>query len=271
MVWWENVAILSMSKEVECPVCFCNFPTSRINTHVEACLSREEKCSTRRGEQNLSRKQTPEHGSYSSVSPVSSPEEKDNFSKVCSAENKHDKTPTNRAKIFSQKESTNVSSAHSIASVLGKRKYPEQSSPDGARVKLTTQSKLGLSSKLLLPTGVGKDELLSNDKIKAESTGDKSNSKQYVSETVCSAAVLSKDRRNVKHMDIVNKPIPLAEQLRPKDFDEYFGQDEIAGKNSSFRALLDSGRVPSMIFWGPPGCGKVRLLGHSNHTCKVVL
>jgi len=272
MLWWENVAILSMSREVECPVCFCNFPASRINNHVEACLSREEKCSTRKGEQDFSRKQVPEHGSSSSVfvSPVSSPEERDQFSKACSVEKKQDKTSNNHAKILAKKQSTNVSSVvQPITGVLGKRKYTEQSSPDGARVKLSTQSKLGLSSRLLVPPGARKGELLSDDKSKAESTGDKFNSKQYLSETACSAAVPNKDRRNVKPIDIVDKPIPLAEQMRPKDFDGYFGQDEIAGEDSSFRALLNSGRVPSMILWGPPGCGKVRSLRHSTHTCLV--
>lgn len=52
---------------------------------------------------------------------------------------------------------------------------------------------------------------------------------------------------------------PLAELLRPKTLDEVIGQDHIAGSNGIIRKLLASGFLPSMIFWGPPGCGKTTL------------
>ena len=51
---------------------------------------------------------------------------------------------------------------------------------------------------------------------------------------------------------------PLAERMRPKTLDEYVGQSKVLGKNSLLRTLLQAEEVPSMIFWGPPGCGKVR-------------
>lgn len=56
-----------------------------------------------------------------------------------------------------------------------------------------------------------------------------------------------------------NKQIPLAELLRPKNLDEYLGQHNIISKNSSFINLLNSKRLFSLIFWGPPGCGKTTL------------
>lgn len=56
-----------------------------------------------------------------------------------------------------------------------------------------------------------------------------------------------------------NKQIPLAEILRPKTFDEYFGQYNIVAKSSPLFNLLNSGRLFSLILWGPSGCGKTTL------------
>ena len=53
--------------------------------------------------------------------------------------------------------------------------------------------------------------------------------------------------------------IPLAERLRPASLDDYIGQKHIIGENAVLRRAIESGRVPSMIFWGPPGVGKTTL------------
>jgi putative ATPase len=52
---------------------------------------------------------------------------------------------------------------------------------------------------------------------------------------------------------------PLAERMRPKTIDEYAGQQHIAGKDSPLRKMIESGNIPSMILWGPPGVGKTTL------------
>ncbi|CAL8344882.1 unnamed protein product [Merluccius merluccius] len=52
---------------------------------------------------------------------------------------------------------------------------------------------------------------------------------------------------------------PLAEKLRPKTLEEYFGQSKVVGEHTLLRSLLDSQDVPSLILWGPPGCGKTTL------------
>lgn len=55
------------------------------------------------------------------------------------------------------------------------------------------------------------------------------------------------------------KSTPLAEILRPSTFDGFFGQIHLAGTGSSFRKMIESGHIHSMIFWGPPGVGKTTL------------
>ena len=52
---------------------------------------------------------------------------------------------------------------------------------------------------------------------------------------------------------------PLAERMIPKTLDDYSGQDHLLKKGASLRRALDSGLIPSMIFWGPPGVGKTTL------------
>lgn len=53
--------------------------------------------------------------------------------------------------------------------------------------------------------------------------------------------------------------IPLAEILRPKSLDDYIGQQHLIGQGAVLRTLIESGNIPSMIFWGPPGIGKTTL------------
>ncbi len=53
-----------------------------------------------------------------------------------------------------------------------------------------------------------------------------------------------------------NADAPLAERLRPKSLDEVVGLEELLGEKKFLRNAIESDRIPSMIFWGPPGSGK---------------
>lgn len=52
---------------------------------------------------------------------------------------------------------------------------------------------------------------------------------------------------------------PLAERTRPRTLDEMVGQKRLLSPRSALRRAIESGRVHSMILWGPPGCGKTTL------------
>lgn len=49
---------------------------------------------------------------------------------------------------------------------------------------------------------------------------------------------------------------PLADKIRPNDFQEITGQDHLFGENGIITRIVNSGKIPSMILWGPAGCGK---------------
>lgn len=52
---------------------------------------------------------------------------------------------------------------------------------------------------------------------------------------------------------------PLADRMRPETLEEFLGQEEIVGEKKLLREAIKSDRIPSMIFWGPPGTGKTTL------------
>jgi putative ATPase len=52
---------------------------------------------------------------------------------------------------------------------------------------------------------------------------------------------------------------PLAERMRPTTLDDYVGQKHLVGKGSILRLAIESGMLPSLILWGPPGVGKTTL------------
>ncbi len=54
-------------------------------------------------------------------------------------------------------------------------------------------------------------------------------------------------------------PRPLADRLRPQTLADVVGQPQIVGPDGTLTRMLRSGRVPSMILWGPPGCGKTTI------------
>jgi len=56
-----------------------------------------------------------------------------------------------------------------------------------------------------------------------------------------------------------NNLIPLAERIRPRDFNEFIGQEEIVGQGKFLRRAIENDSLFSMIFWGPPGIGKTTL------------
>lgn len=56
-----------------------------------------------------------------------------------------------------------------------------------------------------------------------------------------------------------NRSVSLVEKMRPTNIAAYVGQRQVIGPGTVLSHLLEKGEISSMIFWGPPGCGKVIL------------
>ncbi|MDO9391377.1 MAG: replication-associated recombination protein A [bacterium] len=59
--------------------------------------------------------------------------------------------------------------------------------------------------------------------------------------------------------DVPQANVPLADRMRPRTLDEVVGQEHLIGPGKVLRNLIESGQIPSLIFWGPPGSGKTTL------------
>lgn len=60
---------------------------------------------------------------------------------------------------------------------------------------------------------------------------------------------------------MISRDAPLAERMRPRTLDEFTGQEHLVGPGSVLRKAVESGHLPSLILWGPPGVGKTTLAG----------
>lgn len=76
-----------------------------------------------------------------------------------------------------------------------------------------------------------------------------------------SAVMQNDDIDNINNDKVANMQDyrPLAERMRPNNFDEYIGQEKILGKHAFLRRMIQEDKIPSMILYGPPGTGKTTL------------
>lgn len=75
----------------------------------------------------------------------------------------------------------------------------------------------------------------------------------------CELFGLLRSKRYAIEMSKQSQTQPLADRLRPQTLAEFVGQEKIIGEGKILRRAIEEDRVPSLVFWGPPGCGKTTL------------
>ena len=67
----------------------------------------------------------------------------------------------------------------------------------------------------------------------------------------------------------MNPTVPLAERIRPQTLDELLGQEHLVGPGSILRTAVEQGKIPSLLFWGPPGTGKTTIANIIAHALQI--
>lgn len=213
---------------VECPVCRKHFPHTTINSHVNVCLNDEE-FGIDNGDTELTNRKRKKQSQQSGWGFLMSSERSSSSKKM--------KLSSDKKMLASNKTLDDDNSVITI--------------DDGGDFNTGTQRNYSYVEK-------------ANISI--------SNYQSSKSDVACPSLVTkhtSLKGENDKEKQInVELSVPLAEQMRPASFENYVGQDKALGKDKMLWALLQGDSVPSMILWGPPGCGKVSSL---NYLIMIVL
>lgn len=221
---------MSQANNVECPICGLSFPVHSVNEHVNKCLTANSKESASRAA-SADQVYCSKTGRECSDNSLSSSLDKDADlcgKKLGLKEKKLLASPPSGAlkRSFNYFNRTNLAGKSNSNSFFKRPKVDEGNG----------------STNFESTTKYTSDRSLSSDT--KETVSVKSPSSSFTGK------VIGKKSKSTHFM-------PLAERMRPKTLEKYVGQSKVLGSNSLLRTLLEAEEIPSMIFWGPPGCGKV--------------
>lgn len=211
----------SAADSVNCPVCLNDFTPATINGHLDVCLLTgvaDGSPSTHGSEPPLKKHRV--DVCAETEAPVSSVDNTTaSFSSVTGTPSStvFSMFKTGKSKVSAQSESSGLFS--------GKRTVATTSVNKGIKRHMPTEAEPGPAGRENRASGSNKQTLKPSNDLSPRT-------------------LLTIDK-------------PLAEILRPNTLEEYFGQSKVVGHQTLFRSLLDSQEIPSIILWGPPGCGKV--------------
>ncbi|KAG7455079.1 hypothetical protein MATL_G00252670 [Megalops atlanticus] len=208
---------------VQCPVCLGDFEASEINTHLDSCLMNDAKTHTLSADRENASESGPPYKKPRVSSESAKSEQTDSLAATGTPDSRGNRASS--ASVFSMFQSN-------------RSKAPAQS-----------ERSAFFSSKQSAPAGA-KGAKRPAPEEKADMPSEPQNGGSGTAGSTPSAA----PARSLLHSGK-----PLAELMRPSTLEEYFGQNKVVGENTLLRSLLESQDIPSLILWGPPGCGKTTL------------
>ncbi|XP_022651998.1 ATPase WRNIP1-like isoform X1 [Varroa jacobsoni] len=237
----KNAGSLSST---ECPVCNQLVVSDLINQHLDRCLK------TGTSQKN-------------SKSPKDSPRKSPSRKKKTGTVSATSISPPNTPKGSSTSKSLNSTTIHPF--------FQSRTQKKDTRISWTSSSAKKFRTDIIDledDSGSPKDDIVKfeegsiNDRAESKKNkfGQAGTSSSFVNGMSCpdSAAVLSRSSIGDKQTKDT-KFKPLAEVMRPTRLDGYVGQDDVVGEKTLLRKLINSEYMPSIILWGPPGCGKTTL------------
>ncbi|KAI0368277.1 P-loop containing nucleoside triphosphate hydrolase protein [Pilatotrama ljubarskyi] len=123
----------------------------------------------------------------------------------------------------------------------------------------TQKSKMSQASLTSLFTPSGKSAHASPSFTQAPSSKSGHTRKRSEAEDLSATDVAPLKRQRTTASSRLRSAAPLAERLRPQSLEEFVGQPHLTGPGSLLMSQLERGATGSIIFWGPPGCGKTTL------------
>lgn len=205
---------------VQCPVCFEDFKAATINKHLDVCL---------------------QESVTDSGPSVDHPAEPPLKKPRVTAESEPIFSPVNKTEAGSSSSMAGSSSPALFSMFQTNKSKVSVPSERGGFVssKQPAAAAVGKGLKRGLPSDVQPGAVGADGQVSGSNK-----------ET-------AKVSRDIAMRTLLTMSKPLAETLRPNTLEEYFGQNKVVGQQTLFRSLLDSQEIPSLILWGPPGCGKV--------------
>lgn len=219
---------IKLTNHVDCPICGRSFSAAFVNEHVNKCLNTTQpSLATSAGGQNgvdLGNKSPTGDASFADKSPGTS--------------GKRRASSGNAVLAGSPKTTSalNILKRSSTSNLAGKPPLKRQKSDETTNTSKSPENKRK-DHNAIFTSG-------------AKETVSSQNSNSF------SPYRKSKDSRKAQKSK-TSQFTPLAERMRPKTLSEYVGQSQVLGNKSLLRTLLEANEIPSMILWGPPGCGKV--------------
>ncbi|XP_034744078.1 ATPase WRNIP1 [Etheostoma cragini] len=208
---------------VQCPVCFKDFEPATINGHLDVCLLE----------------------SVTDSSPLAADESEPPLKKARARVETGPPSPSGSNAVASSSSMAGAPSAAAVFSLFqtNKSKVSVQGERNGLVSSTQSPVNKGVKRNLLGEAEPGQGP--GADNVKSQTSGLNGQN--------------SKTSTGLSPRTLLTTNKPLAETLRPNTLEEYFGQNKVVGQQTLLRTLLDSQEVPSLILWGPPGCGKTTL------------
>ncbi|KAJ8337092.1 hypothetical protein SKAU_G00383120 [Synaphobranchus kaupii] len=206
---------------VQCPVCLDDFEASVINAHLDNCLLNDAKSHASSTDGDSATESGPPYKKCR-ISSENASHNSEASAGTANSESKVQRAAQSSVfTMFQRNKTPNLSERNTLFS--SKQTVPSANSQCAKRTVL--------DEKEFMPT-----HRLKNDGTATSDT------------STCLPA-----------HSLLDSGKPLAELMRPNTIEEYFGQNKVVGENTLIRTLLDSQEIPSLILWGPPGCGKTTL------------
>ncbi|XP_022106665.1 ATPase WRNIP1-like [Acanthaster planci] len=230
------------SQRAQCPICNREFPMQSMNKHIDSCLLEEHDT---------------DDGAKSSDGPPG---------KTLLSQRKRARLSSEGAQPAASPGFVERMGSGEDAS-LDKPKEVESDSESGKRKRLNQWG--SLLRPVSKPSKAVVEERTANkmkSKLPVSKSGHNLPQKMPLSDLEATPPSLSQSSLSSQELSVQMpaRPAkmefrPLAERVRPRSFAEFVGQEVAIGHRSLLRQLLESDAVPSLIFWGPPGCGKTTL------------